>query len=290
MLYGLPWTSSSYPWPLGENGAPLGPILQLNLDLISQMTNRECGSGLLQVFMPSHTELYYKTDYGEPCVSRIVPRDAIEGESKPTPFPWETKRPLEILTELAIDWDLSNEDIEIPQSYDDLSELRRSDPAKAQRVESVLVDRMARVGFVSNAYELAPAQLIVGWQFETFWFFLTLAALRDEDILDELRKSEVLQGCDDDADAFEDFETWMSEKYCLEDDSRRLSLGISLMLKHPKQSAHASLFPHKWVTRQVEEYVPQGGALPLIECSGPDGEFDLVGVNTTFDALLLRSP
>jgi hypothetical protein len=286
MLYGLPWTSGSYPWPLGENGAPLGPILQLNLNLISLMTDRQCGSGLLQIFMPSHSEPYYQTDYGEPCVSRIVPWDAIERESKPTPFPWEKKRPLEILTELSIDWDLSNEDLEIPRSYDDLSKLRRNDLAKAERVESVLANRMARAGFFSNAYELGPAELIFGWHFETYWLFLTLAALPDEVIVGHLRESEVLHECDDNANALENFETWMSERYFLEDESRLLSGGIS----HPKKPIHALLFPNRWVTQQTEEYIPQGNALPLIECSGPDGDFDLVGVNSDFDALLLRSP
>ena len=286
MLHGIPWTSASYPWPLGENGAPLGPILQLNLDQISLMSNRQCGSGLLQVFMPSHAEPYCKSDHDSSCVSRIVPWDAIKRTSEPTSFPWQDKRPLDILTELSIDWDLSKEDIEIPRSYDELSELRHDDPRKAARIEAVLTDRMAEAGFVSNAYDLAPAQLIAGWQFENFWLFLSLAALSDVDILNELRRSDVLRECAGYIGALEDFEDWMYEKYCLEDESRLLSLGISASMN---TSVRARLFPHHFATRQFEGDEPQGDALPLIECSGPDRACDSVGVSTSFDAVLLRS-
>lgn len=47
-----PFTSAIYPWPL-ENGLPLAPLMQLNLDQICKTTEFDFGSGLLQVWLPS---------------------------------------------------------------------------------------------------------------------------------------------------------------------------------------------------------------------------------------------
>ena len=49
---GYPFTSTQYPWPL-EDGLPLAPMLQLNLDQIRETTGLNFGSGLLQAWLPS---------------------------------------------------------------------------------------------------------------------------------------------------------------------------------------------------------------------------------------------
>lgn len=51
MFGGTPFTSKKYPWPLNSKGKPCYPLSQINLGQISEITGRNFGDGLMQVWL-----------------------------------------------------------------------------------------------------------------------------------------------------------------------------------------------------------------------------------------------
>lgn len=67
---GIPFTSGTYPWPLNDEQNPFYPLIQIDLDNISKLCNKNFGSGLLQVWLDvSDSEL--------PSIARVIDHDAM---------------------------------------------------------------------------------------------------------------------------------------------------------------------------------------------------------------------
>jgi hypothetical protein len=86
MFGGNPFTSLKYPWPLNDSGSPFHPLVQLDLQQISELSSKEFGCGLLQVWLDI-------TDSDLPSTIRIIdPADMNEDLQKDYPAPERTEK------------------------------------------------------------------------------------------------------------------------------------------------------------------------------------------------------
>jgi hypothetical protein len=65
MFGGNPFTSLKHPWPLNDRESPSYPLVQVDLRQISELSGREFGSGLLQVWLDI-------TDSALPSTIRVI--------------------------------------------------------------------------------------------------------------------------------------------------------------------------------------------------------------------------
>lgn len=81
MFGGNPFTSLKYPWPLNDSGGPCYPLVQVDLQQISELSSKEFGSGLLQVWLDI-------TDLDLPGTIRLIdPADMNDALRKDYPGP-----------------------------------------------------------------------------------------------------------------------------------------------------------------------------------------------------------
>lgn len=78
LVGGIPFTSSSYPWPLtSSNDLPMQPIVQLNLGSAGKILGAEIGSELLQVWGPVATDYRDLSFDSSAFLLRLIPQSAL---------------------------------------------------------------------------------------------------------------------------------------------------------------------------------------------------------------------
>jgi len=181
MIFGVPWTSEEYPWPL-YNDYPAGPLVQLDLDDVSAAIGETIGSGFLQVFLPDdYLAAYGRDGNGIDAIMRVIPKSTVESCVEPTPPPWAGKSPLEFCRGLGFKG--------VPNSYQDLEPDRGyyfddDEPWDISRLQDALFD----CGFLSDGHKMSPADLITGWKRANVKAHVDLAAMSDNEITSEFRE------------------------------------------------------------------------------------------------------
>lgn len=81
IIGGRPFTSEQCPWPVDAEGIPLYPLIQLNLEQISNLTGNDFGSGLLQVWINIQDDDNWMTN-----VVRVIELDEMHAPPTPVEF------------------------------------------------------------------------------------------------------------------------------------------------------------------------------------------------------------
>lgn len=83
LIRGVPYTSDRHPWPRGDEGLPLQPLVQLDLQNVSALLNENLGDGTLQVWVSIKAE---------DNILRVIPRPDI-AEPLTEPDQWVESAP-----------------------------------------------------------------------------------------------------------------------------------------------------------------------------------------------------
>ncbi len=147
-MIGPAYTSTEYPWPTDEDGAPMAPLLQLNLERASALGNIDLGSGLLQVWMPD------RKCAPEDQYLRVIPREDVSA-NRMTPVIQELRSSEHLLcdvTQWVADYHAPNKELLLPfmnrhaqaQGYKDSGDLEGKNDSEWSRIRDEYGDQLQR--------------------------------------------------------------------------------------------------------------------------------------------------